>query len=251
MSFPNIERAEPTGRCAFSLFNQVPQANRPGDTRRRFWTRWIPEFVSSGSSCTKCESHECWGYTMVRTSHHDDAKFARAVEAVRRPALVLIELDRDEGGGEDDSQVDETICVEITTDQPIVRERLQDPYRAMSWHVATTARSSRTETPSRAPTSQSRGYYRSAQGERESDLRGLCFVLMDRETIDHLAAAPTEGDMALMTWAERARVAWDHWIKVVSTTPEYDEEGNEADAVWDYFLARRRIRVLDFVDVFL
>lgn len=46
-------------------------------------------------------------------------------------------------------------------------------------------------------------------------LRGQVFVLLDEESIKHLSAAPGEEELAVMTPLERAKTAWQHWIKVV------------------------------------
>lgn len=80
-------------RDATGFLWNVPVADRPGDTHRLFWTQWIAPFYEYGSRCTVYQHGNCWGNTILRTSYDDDDKFARAVAAVRRLAMVPIELD--------------------------------------------------------------------------------------------------------------------------------------------------------------
>lgn len=85
---------------------------------------------------------------------------------------------------------------------------------------------------------------------RESGLRGVAFVLMDADAIEQLASAPAAENMAAMSHDERVRVAWSHWIKVVSTGGAASGEREELGEAPTEYDSRRRIRLLDLLDVF-
>ncbi|KAK4099608.1 hypothetical protein N658DRAFT_525454 [Parathielavia hyrcaniae] len=279
------ERPEATNRDATSFLYNVPVANRPGDIRRRIWTEWMGWFCEYGHKCTEYQHDACWGSTILRTCYDDDDKFALAVAAVRRLAMIPIELDfeargavpaRDQPAEEDDEpEVDDDVRLDVKTSHPKLDEILQEAYQGM-------VRRARSGAPpgtrcthdwvithelmcryhnfvvedrqalEGADVAAAWHYFHHAGcGEREEGLRGTMFVLMDRETINHLAAAPSEQELASMARSERAKVAWQHWIKVVTTACKCTDDGDDLDEVSDDHMGRRRIRMYDFLDIFL
>ena len=279
------EHPEATDRDATSFLHNLPAADRPGDIHRRIWTEWINRFCQYGSNCTQYQHDQCWGNTIIRTSYDDDDKFALAVAAVRKLAMIPIELDfeargtgpaRDQTAEEDNEpEVDNDVRLDIRTPHPKLREMLQEAYRGMvrrarsgappgtrcthDW-VITHELMSRYHNLVVEDRQALEGidvaaawhYFHQAGGDkREEGLRGTVFVLMDREAIDHLAAAPSEQALTSMTSAERAKVSWQHWIKVVTTACKCTDDGDDLDEIPDDHMGLRRIRMYDFVDIFL
>jgi hypothetical protein len=87
--------------------------------------------------------------------------------------------------------------------------------------------------------------------EEEQGPRGGLFVYLDKESIDLLAQAPSQEELASMSADDRAKIAWQFWVKVVSTACEVTEDGDDTDEMMRYPLARRRLRLFDFFDVFI
>lgn len=76
-------------------------------------------------------------------------------------------------------------------------------------------------------------------------------MLLDRESIEHLSSAPDEQELAAMTPLERARVSWQHWIKVVTTRCNVADGEHIEDEISHDAMGRRRIRLFDYFDIYL
>jgi hypothetical protein len=77
------------------------------------------------------------------------------------------------------------------------------------------------------------------------------FIYLDQESIDSLAAAPTQDELDGMTLQERRNVAMSLWVKAVSTSCESDEDGEETDQMMEWGRGRRRLRLYDFFPIFM
>ncbi|KAM0268698.1 hypothetical protein ACHAQH_009927 [Verticillium albo-atrum] len=278
------EAPEPTDSTAATFFHNLPAADRPGDIHRRIWTEWIGRFFVYGSRCTGYEHDKCWGSTILRTSYEDDDKFALAIAAVRRLALMPIQLDfeargsgpaRDQPANVNGPKVNGEAILNVGAVHPKARETLQQAYRGMVRRARKAAPLGTRCTHDWVITHELicryhnlivedrpvldgadvaaawQYYHHSGCEERESGLRSAMFVLMDQEAVNHLAAVPSEQELASMTSLERARVSWQHWIKVVTTRCKCTDEGDGLDEISDDHMDRRRIRMFDFFDIFL
>lgn len=263
------------------FFHNVPESHRPGDIHRRFWDGWIQQFCQYGSSCS--EHEHCWGNTILRTSYDDDEKFARAVATIRHLAMVPIQYDYDQRGTgpvrdqpvEDDGpEADEEIRSDMVTRDPLPTKLLQDAYQNMvrrakanlppgvrcthDW-VITYELMSRyhdvvveDKALDGADLSAAWKYFQANYEKHVSGLRGVFFVVLDQESIEHLSSAPDEEELASMTPLERVKVAWQHWIKVVTTGYNYDHESMDMEYdIPSEGMGRRRIRLYDYLDIYL
>lgn len=275
----HMEVPRDTGGLDF--FSDVPKADRPGDVHRRFWTRWIYPFCDWGTNCA--EHEHCWGNTILRTSYGDDDKFSRAVAAIRRLAMAPIQFDfdmrgtgsaRNQPAGDDGPEVDEDVCLDVTTRSSLLAESVRESYRGMARRARANAPPGVRCTHDWVITYELMRRYHDVVVEDEAldgadlpaaweyfkdnceknvhGLRGHVFVLLDGEAIEHLSGAPGEEELAAMTPLGRARAAWDHWIKVVSEACGVTDEGEEIEEeMSDDVMGRRRIRLYDYLATYL
>ncbi|KAH6696867.1 hypothetical protein F5X68DRAFT_238158 [Plectosphaerella plurivora] len=282
-SEPN--QSEAFGDSISSFFEGLPVTDRPGDGHRLLWTQWLGKFSHFGSKCTLYPHDKCWGNTILRTSYEDDAKFASAIAAIHRLAMVPVLLDyelrgtrslREQDPPDDDGpELDRDFNLEVSETHPEFRQMLQDTYRNMVRRAIDAAPPGTRCTHDWVMTHELvRRYhniivedkealdgvdpaaawqYFQHHGcqERESGLRGTMFVFLDKEAIDHLASTPTEEELASMSNFERVKVAWQHWIKVISPLSDADDEGEDLDTIHRDHTATRRVRLFDYIDIFL
>ncbi|KAG8161173.1 hypothetical protein KVR01_009437 [Diaporthe batatas] len=263
------------------FFNQLPKDLRSGNPERQFWKTWQGRLSLYNFKC-KSEQYrheQCWGWTIIRTSYKDDEKFRHAVSAIHRLGLARLEeeyLESRTSGRPDNSDVDvvDQRIAEIPG-HPNLREHVQ-----RAWHTMVEA--ARGALPAGEPLTpdwvitnelarryhnhivQDRDALEGAKAseawkhvraldieEEEQGARGALFVYLDEESIDLLARAPGPDELARMSPDDRARTAWRSWVKVVSTACEVAGDGDDMDEMMADPLARRRVRLYDFFEVFL
>lgn len=263
------------------FFDQLPKSLRVGNPERKFWKSWQAVISLYGFNCsTEQYRHDrCWGWSIVRASYEDDEKFSRAVSAIHRLGLAAIEDEYRESrtvGRPDNSDVDAVVDQRIAGVQghPNLRERVQASWDAMvgparealpdgealtpDW-VITNELARRYHTPvvqdrdflEGADAATAWKYAHSMKLEEDGGARGAFFIYLDKDSIDLPSRAPGQEELASMSPDERAKTAWNFWVKVVDTACEVTEDGEDTDEMISYPLGRRRVRLYDFFDVFM
>lgn len=264
-------RIEPRAHWA----GQRLDAATPG---RGIW-RTLDHLSGRGSSCAACNPQDCWGSTILRISYEDDTRFAQAVSTIHRLAVIWVDHDQE--------FPPDTVLSDPST-QP-TREEMDD-YDATvdrdmeaNWiRVADDARA-RIGTPEATPlsadtvanyefkrhfhcitiedkaalngatTDAAQLYYRHRDQDlypHESGPRSSFFMYLDKETIEHLAGAPTDEELAQMGLEERCQVAWRHWVKIVETwDPDYESEV-PPDALRIASM-RKRVRLVNLLPLYI
>lgn len=251
------------------LFRDVPSL-RPRDERLWEWFNWFNEF---GSNCTKFQHSHCWGSSILRVSYQDDAQFALAVSAIRRLSLVIIENNYEEHHKDED--IPDELPATDDRMHPVHRERLEQWHRDMLARVKDSAAPGARITKDRLMTdevlrwyhdivvedqtaldgadvySALRYYFQNSECKDQVDgARAAVFVYLDQESIEMLAGAPSDEELTRMAVDERAKVAWQHWVKVISTGSEYsDDEEEIRERMVQNTQTRRRMRLYDMRDV--
>lgn len=263
------------------FFNQLPKDLRLGNSEREFWQTWQTRISLYGFKCTsELYCHEqCWGWNIIRTCYEDDEKFNRAISAIHQLGLARLEDEYRESrtkGRQEHSDVDAVDQrISKIPGHPNLRERLQMSWHAMVEAARETLPAGEPLTPDWVITNQlARRYHNQVvenrdvlEGadaskawkyahsmnivEEEGGARGALFVYLDKESIDLLAQAPSQEELASMSLDDRAKTAWKFWVKVISTACEVTEDGDDTDEMMEYSLARRRLRLYDFFDVFI
>lgn len=263
------------------FFYQFPKDSRPGNPERQFWKTWQSRISLYSFKCTseRYRHDQCWGWTIIRTSYEDDEKFNRAISAIHRLGLARLEDEYRESrttGRPDNSDVDAVDQrISEIPGHPNLRERMQTSWRAMIEPALEALPAGEPLTPDWVITSElvRRYHNRFVQDrdalegadvsrawryahslnieEEERGARGALFIYLDKESIELLAQAPSQEEPARMAPDDRARTAWLSWVKVVSTGCEATEDEEDTNEMMRYPLARRRLRLYDFFDVFM
>lgn len=221
----------------------------------------------------------CWGWTIIRTSYDDDEKFNRAISAIHRLALVRLEDEyrqsRTIGQPDNDDMVAVDRKLNKIQGNPGLRERVQEAWHIMAGRAKDAVPPGELFNPDWVITHELALRYHNSilqdrevlQGadvskawqyahaleleERERGARGEFFIYLDQESIDLLADAPSQEELARMEPVDRSKTAWDYWVKAVSLSCEVTEDGDDTDEMMKYPMGRRRIRVYDFFETFL
>lgn len=264
-------------RSLATFSNRFPQDVRPGNPDRQLWQDWASSIDLYGFRCTSEEYQhdQCWGWTIIRTSYGDDKEFDQAVAAIRRLALVRLEDEyRDSRArGEPDNDTMEAAKKKVSKGRDPL-EWVSQAWSAMVGH-AQDALPREPLTPDFVITHELvRRYHmtivQNSQAldeadvskaweyahaldleEREHGARGVLFIYLDKESIYHLARAPSQEELTSADPGKRSKTAWAYWVKAVGTECEVAEDGNDTDQMMDAPQARRRMRLYDIFDVFI
>ncbi|KAK3177853.1 hypothetical protein K4F52_009405 [Lecanicillium sp. MT-2017a] len=228
------------------FFQNVSRDLRPGNVERDYWQSWQAQ-VSTYAFCCAAEEYDhdiCWGWTILRTSYDDDEKFNRAVSAIHRLALVRLEDEYRQSRtiGQPDNDHMDAVDRKLNKFQgnPSLRERVQEAWQTMAGRAKETMPPGEPFNPDwvithelalryhnlivqdskaleGADVSQAWQYAHALElEEREQGARGEFFIYLDQESIDLLAYAPSQEELARMEPADRSKTAWDYWVKAVS-----------------------------------
>lgn len=260
-----------------SLSIRSPQDLRPGNPDRQFWKEWISYIAMYGFYCTSEEYQhdQCWGWTILRTSYDDDEAFNQAVAAIQRLALVRLEDEHRDSrtrGRPDNDTVEAS------------KEKITQYWDRLGWvsgSWATMVRHAQDAMPGEPLTPDFvishelvRRYHmtiiqdrQTLDGvdvakawdyahalnleEREPGARSALFIYLDQESIDQLASAPGQQNLAAMDPRTRSKTAWEYWVKAVWIECETTEDGKSTDRMMGIPLGGRRIRLYDIFETFM
>ncbi|KAF3357095.1 Zinc finger protein zas1 [Verticillium dahliae VDG1] len=206
-------------------------------------------------------------------SEGDDARFKRAVAAIRR--LTLVSVDHDEEAPHLDSPGENVPAAR----RRLVRETEVDQ-QTLETHWQEAAREVRLRGPPRflktdqilseefkyrfhntliedqtvldgGDVEQARIFYRESGAmarDNHPNLRSKFFIFLDEETLNHLSDVPCDDELDTMTLEERCRIASHHWVKVVAPLTEglSETEDDKKQAA-----GRRRIRLIKLLPVYM
>ncbi|KAL9942811.1 hypothetical protein D7B24_003076 [Verticillium nonalfalfae] len=268
----------PAPESSFAVFRHLLQPHwertgplKPDRRIRQYFATMNDNFVY----CADCKPQNCWGSTIVRATYREgnDARFKRAVAAIRR--LTLVSVDYDDEAPHLDSR-DENV--------PVPRRRLvcenEVDQQTLETHWREAAREIRQRGPPRylktdqilseefryrfhnivvedqtllggGDVKQARLFYRESGAmarENHPNLRSKFFIFLDEETLNHLSDVPSDDELDTMTLEERCRIASRHWVKVVSPLAE-DLVKTEDDT--KQAAGRRRIRLINILPVYM
>ena len=257
------------------FFEEIPEDIRPGNPQRQFWQDWYYDFSLYGFNCTSEEYQhkKCWGWTILRASYDDDEEFSKAIAAIRNLALVRLEDEYRDSSNDVNAVIGNIRQVPGRPSK--YHELLQQHWSAMlgpaqdalpegepltpDW-VITHELVQRyhnvivegSETLEGADVSKAWGYVHALNhGRPEPSARGEFFIYLDKESIHRLARAPSKDELASMVPADRSQTAWEFWVKVVSTSCELTEDGKKTDQMLKDPVAKRRMRLYDFFEIFI
>ncbi|KAG7123325.1 hypothetical protein HYQ45_013927 [Verticillium longisporum] len=268
----------PAPESSFAVFRHLLQPHwektcslKPGRKIRQYFAKMNDNFVY----CADCKPQNCWGSTIVRATYRegDDARFKRAVAAIRR--LTLVSVDHGDEAPHLDSP-DENV--------PALRRRLvretEVDQQTLETHWREAAREVRLRGPPRflktdqilsedfryrfhntlvedqtvldgVDVEQARLFYRESGAmarENHPNLRSKFCIFLDEETLNHLSDVPSDDELDKMTLEERCRIASHYWVKVV--TPLTEDLGETEDDT-KHTAGRRRIRLIDILPVYM
>lgn len=258
----------------------MPKNLRIGNPERQFWNTWQGLVSLYGFSCRSEQyRHEnCWGLTIIRTSYEDDEQYNPAMSAIHRLGLARLENEYRESrtrGRPNDSNVDAVDQrIAKVPGHPSLRKHMQESWHAMVESARETLPPEEPLTPDwvftnelarryhiqvvqdrdaleGADASRAWKYAHSRKIEEWVGAHGALFIYLDKESIDLVARAPSQEELAGMSSDDRSKTAWRFWVKVVSTACEVTENGEDTDEMMEYPLGRRGLRLYDFFDVFL
>ncbi|EEY20508.1 conserved hypothetical protein [Verticillium alfalfae VaMs.102] len=207
----------PAPESSFAVFRHLLQPHwertgplKPGLRIRQYFATMNDNFVY----CADCKPQNCWGSTIVRATYREgnDARFKRAVAAIRR--LTLVSVDHDDEAPHLDSP-DENVPVPR---RRLVRENEVDQ-QTLETHWREAAREIRQRGPPR-------------------------FLKTDQILSEEFS----DDELDTMTLEERCRIASRDWVKVVS--PLAEDLGKTEDDT-KQAAGRRRIRLINILPVYM
>ncbi|EGY14506.1 uncharacterized protein VDAG_05670 [Verticillium dahliae VdLs.17] len=268
----------PAPESSFAVFRHLLQPHgektgplKPGRRIRQYFATINDSLVY----CADCKPQNCWGSTIVRATYRegDDARFKRAVAAIRR--LTLVSVDHDEEAPHLDSPGENVPAAR----RRLVRETEVDQ-QTLETHWQEAAREVRLRGPPRflktdqilseefkyrfhntliedqtvldgGDVEQARIFYRESGAmarDNHPNLRSKFFIFLDEETLNHLSDVPCDDELDMMTLEERCRIASHHWVKVVAPLTEglSETEDDKKQAA-----GRRRIRLINILPVYM
>ena len=196
-----------------------------------------------GFNCSSSEYQhaKCWGWTILHASYDDDKAFHKAVSAIQRLALIRLE---------DEYQQSRTAGQPGSTDMDAVMaafEKLHG-HPGLSCSVQETLGAMATSAQEHLPEGEIfnsdwvvthalvRCYHNIIFKDKEAldgaDIAtawgyanamaieggergglGQLFIYLDKESIDSLRKAPSQGELAKMTPEDRGKTAWQFWVR--------------------------------------
>lgn len=277
-------------RPSFHALSTPPKSHWAGPgiptPGREIWG-YFGQLALHGSRCSACEAPNCWGSAILRISYDDDAQFALAVAAIRRLAVVAVEYEHEIYTNWDAYFPGSTPRAKKETRREDMHKSaaFQDMHKEKEWLAFVNGVRARMADPSQPLNTdrlvtdelkdrfhtnvvedraalegtgpeEAQIYYRDSSSRPvEHSIRGDFFLYFDQETIEHLAGAPSDEELAQMSIDEQCKVAWQYWTKIIATVNdesyvvEDDDDGTYADQL--RIEDRKRVRLLDLLHVYL